>query len=102
MKLLKRLNMMSWLKTLMLLILVNDDDTIDAIDYNAKIKDIKDKILDITKLATNDALNAKINGVKGEIPSISDLASTSAYTAVKGKIEKNEKKQKWKKIFYFF
>ena len=81
----------------MLLILVNDADTIDAIDYNAKIKDIKDKILDITKLATNDALNAKINGVKGEISSISDLASTSAYTAVKGKIEKNEKKTEMEK-----
>ena len=32
--------------------------------YNAKIKKIKDKILDIANLATNTAFNAKINEVK--------------------------------------
>ena len=36
--------------------------------YNAKIKNIEDKILDITNLATNTTLNAKKNEVKGEIP----------------------------------
>ena len=30
-------------------------------EYNAKIKDIEDKIPDITILATKSALNAKIN-----------------------------------------
>ena len=35
-----------------------------------KIKNIEDKIPDITNLATNASLNAKINEVKGEIPSI--------------------------------
>ena len=35
--------------------------------YNAKIKTIQDKILDITNLATNASLNAKINQAKGEI-----------------------------------
>ena len=32
--------------------------------YNAKMKNIEDKIPDITILATNSALNAKINEVK--------------------------------------
>ena len=73
--------------------------------YNAKIKDIEDKIPDITNLAinttlnanineikkeipsiynlvTNAFLNAKINEVKNEIPSITNLATTTAYTAV--------------------
>ena len=47
MKLLKRLNIMNWLTK------VNAIDTsklVKKIDYNTKIKDIKDKILDITKL----------------------------------------------------
>ena len=35
--------------------------------YNAKIKNIEDKIADITNLATNITLNATINEVKGEI-----------------------------------
>ena len=40
---------------------------IDAIKkdvYNAKIKNIKDKIPDITSLATKTAVNAKVNEVK--------------------------------------
>ena len=45
---------------------------------NAKIKNIEDKIPDITNLATNTTLNAKINEVKGEIPSITNLATTFA------------------------
>ena len=40
-----------------------------------KIKNIEDKILDITNLATNASLNAKINEVKGEIPSITNCCS---------------------------
>ena len=32
--------------------------------YNAKIKNIEDKIPDVTNLATNTTLNAKINEVK--------------------------------------
>ena len=38
-----------------------------------KIKNIKDKMPDITSLATNTTLNAKINEVKNEIPSITNL-----------------------------
>ena len=45
---------------------------------NAKIKDIKDEILDITNLATNTTLNAKTNEVKNEIPSNANLATTTA------------------------
>ena len=41
--------------------------------YNAKIKNIEDKIPDITNLAINTTLNAKINGIKSEIPSIHNL-----------------------------
>ena len=58
--------------------------------YNAKIKNVEDKILDITNLATETVLNSKINSVKGEIPSTTDLATTAAVNAkineAKGKI----------------
>ena len=42
--------------------------------YNAEIKNIENKIPDITNLATNTTLNAKINEVK-KIPSITNLAT---------------------------
>ena len=38
--------------------------------YNAKTKNIEDKIPDITNLATNITLNVKINKVKKEMYSI--------------------------------
>ena len=41
---------------------------------NAKIKNIEDKIPNITNLATNATFNAKINEVKNKIPSITNLA----------------------------
>ena len=53
---------------------------------NAKIKNIEDKISDITNLATNAFFNAKINEVKGEIPSITNLPTTAALTTVENKI----------------
>ena len=37
------------------------NDLVEKGVYNAKIKNIKDKIPDITNLATNASLNAKIN-----------------------------------------
>ena len=46
--------------------------------YNAKIKNIEDKIPDITNLATNTTLSAKINEIKSEIPSITTLVTTTA------------------------
>ena len=62
------------------------NDVVKKDVYNAKIKNIEDKIPDITNLATNASLNAKINEVKGEIPRISYLAATSALTAIENKI----------------
>ena len=55
-------------------------------EYNAKIKNIGDKITDITNLATKTTLNAKINEGKAEIPSINNLSTTIALTAVANKI----------------
>ena len=55
-------------------------------ECNTKIKNIEDKIPDITILATKTTLNAKNNQVKGEIPSINNLATTTAFTAVENKI----------------
>ena len=40
------------------------NDVVKKDVYNAKIKNIEDKIPDITNLATNTTLNAKINEVK--------------------------------------
>ena len=54
--------------------------------YNAKIKNIEDKIPDITNLTTKTTLSAKINEAKGEIPNITNLATTSDLTAVENKI----------------
>ena len=49
--------------------------------YNAKTKNIEDKLSDINNLATNTTLNATINEVKNEIPSITNLAKTAALNA---------------------
>ena len=58
--------------------------------YNAKIKNIEDKIPGITSLATKATLNAKINKIKGKISSATILATTAApntkINEVKGKI----------------
>ena len=47
----------------------------------------KDKLLDITNLATNASLNAKINEVKGEIPSITNLATIASLNVKKNEIK---------------
>ena len=54
------------------------NDAVEKDVYNTKIKNIEDKIPEITNLATNATLDAKINEVKGEIPSISNLATNSS------------------------
>ena len=54
--------------------------------YNAKTKNIEDKIPDITNLTTKATLNAKINEVKGEIPNITNLAIKAALTTAEIKI----------------
>ena len=53
--------------------------------YNAKIKNIEDKMPNITNLATKTAANAKIIEVKGEILNISNLATKTALNAVENK-----------------
>ena len=55
-------------------------------EYNAKMKNVENEILDITNLVTKTLLNTKINEVKSEIPSISGLATTSGLTAIENKI----------------
>ena len=62
------------------------NEVVKKTEYNAKIKNIEDKIPDISNLATKSNLNTKINEFKNEIPSITVLATTSALTAVENKI----------------
>ena len=54
--------------------------------YNAKIKNIEDKIPDIINLASNTTLNGVINEDQNEIPSITNLATNAALTTVENKI----------------
>ena len=49
--------------------------------YNAKIKDIEDKIPDIIKLATNTTPNAKLNEIKNEMHSITNLTTNTNLNA---------------------
>ena len=58
--------------------------------YNAKIKDIEDRIPNMTNLATTAAFNAKINEVKGQIPSMTTLATNSALCAKKMRLKPNK------------
>ena len=51
-----------------------------------KIKNIEDKIPDISNLASKTILNTKINEVKNEIPNITGLVITSASTAAENNI----------------
>ena len=57
--------------------------------YNAKMKDIEDKIPDNTDLATNTTLNAKINKIKNEIPRITNLLTNASLN-----VKMNEVKNK--------
>ena len=50
-------------------------DVVRKCTYNAKVKNIEDKIPDITNLATTSDLNGKINEVKDKIPEITNLSS---------------------------
>ena len=64
------------------------NEIVKKTEYIVKIKNIEDKIHDITNLAIKNALYAyaKINEVKAEIPIFSGFATTSALTAVESKI----------------
>ena len=46
------------------------NEVVKKTEYNAKIKNIEDKIPDISNLATKTILNTKINEVKTKMPSI--------------------------------
>ena len=59
--------------------------------YNAKIKDIEDKIPDITNLLSTAAFNAKINKVKNKITNITNLDTTTSLIAVKNKTPAHSK-----------
>ena len=45
--------------------------------YNAETKNIEDEISDISNLATNTILDAKINEIKSKILSITNLSTTA-------------------------
>ena len=62
------------------------NNVVTKTEYNAKIKNIEDKLSDITNLATKITVNAKIHEDKGEIPNIRNLASTTVLTVVETKI----------------
>ena len=62
------------------------NEVVKKTEYNAKIKNIEDKIPDISNLVTKTNLNTKISEVKNEMPSINGLVTTSALTAVENKI----------------
>ena len=68
---------------------INDvvkNDVVKKEVYNAKIKDIEDKIPDIANLATNAT---KVNEVKTEISSITNLVATSALNAKNNEVKNN-------------
>ena len=68
------------------------NDAVKRDVYNSKIKNIDDKIPDITNSATNASANAKVNEVKGEIPNFTNLATTIALTAVECSVSNLAKK----------
>ena len=61
------------------------NDVVKEDVYHANIKNIEDKISDITNLATKATRDVKINEVKCEIPNVTNLAFKSALNAVERK-----------------
>ena len=60
---------------------INDIVKNDAIKkdvYNAKIKNIEDRVPNLTNVATNTTLNAKLDKLKKGIPIITNVATTSS------------------------
>ena len=62
------------------------NDVVKKDAYNAKNKNIEDKIPNITDLATNTSLNAKINDVKCEIPDITNKDTAAVLNAKINKV----------------
>ena len=54
--------------------------------FNAKVNEVKNEVPTITNLATNASLNAKTNEVKDEITGITNLATTAVFTTVENEI----------------
>ena len=63
------------------------NDVLKKDEYNAMIKNIEDKIHDITNLATNASINAKINEVKGEVRTFTNLATNVSLQAKINKVK---------------
>ena len=65
------------------------NDVVKEDVFNAKVKNIEDKIPDITNLASSTTLNAIMNEFKGKIHSITNLVTNASLDAkmneVKGK-----------------
>ena len=61
-------------------------DLANNASLNSKINEVKREKFNITNLATNSSFNAKINEAKGKIPKINNLVTTTALTAVENKI----------------
>ena len=59
--------------------------------YNAKIKNIEDKIPEFTNLTNNTTFDVIINDVKNKIPSITNLSATADLAAVENKIPDHSK-----------
>ena len=55
--------------------------------FDAKIYEVKNEIPSFTNVATHASLNTKINEVKGKIPAITNLATTPTFTTVENKIK---------------
>ena len=72
--------MMNWLKKVNA---INTTGLVNRINFNTGIKVIKDKIPKITDLAFNANLNVKISEVKNKILNINRLATTYVLTTVK-------------------
>ena len=51
-------------------------------------KMLRSRVLKITNLASNTALNAKINEVKNEIPSITNLVNNTSLNAKINEVKK--------------
>ena len=62
------------------------NDVVKEDVFNAKIKNIEDKIPSIINLAATTDLNAKTDEVKNKISNITDLTTTTAFAAVENKI----------------
>ena len=62
------------------------NDVVKKDVYNAKIKNIEDKIPVTINLTTNASLNAKISEVKDEMSSITNLATAVPLTTVENKV----------------